>query len=166
MTILGTDVSKAVDIHLGNFPDKWRIQAPGQLISSGLGVFMSLQQAQPHYPEALSRHYGSLPTFSQQHSMSSNPEQPVLIHDTDINPTLCSLMQDYIKHFWIMKHRLLCKTSNINEGDLPTEPKYMRDRKIYCATPTFWVSAMVNTVGRSMQVMPQPITFPTPLLKD
>ncbi len=38
-------------------------------------------------------------------------------------------MREYIRHFWSVQFRLLCKAANVNEKDLPTDPHLVKAGK-------------------------------------
>ena len=52
-----------------------------------------------------------------------------MIRQDDVHPTIKFMMEDYIRHFRSVQLRLLCKAAGITEGDLPTEAKYMSNRR-------------------------------------
>ena len=127
MNIIGTDVSKAVEIRMGNFPDKWKIEAGS---TQGARVTTSmhgrpLAQNSNNVPRA----WGTGPGLSPMPVQSTGMERPVLIRQEDVHPTIRSLMEEYIRHFRSVQLRLLCKAAGITETDLPTEPKYLRHGK-------------------------------------
>jgi hypothetical protein len=127
MNIIGTDVSKAVEIRLGNFPDTWKLEH-SETPSIKAGIAPS-QQQKPAVGTAgkMQRTWAmtqvSPPTLVQ----SSASEHPVLIRQEDIHPTIKTMMEGYIRHFRSVQLRLLCKAAGITEGDLPTEAKYVRN---------------------------------------
>jgi hypothetical protein len=128
MNIIGTDVSKAVEIRLGNFLDK-RKHEQVQPTDTRAMVSSYQQTQKPAAATVGGKHRpwmttpGSLPTPVQ----SSATEQPVLIRQEDIHPAIKHMMEEYIRHFQSVQLRMLCKAAGITEGDLPTEAKYVHN---------------------------------------
>jgi hypothetical protein len=127
MNIIGTDVSKEVEIRMGNFPDKWKVEAAQ---AQGAWGTTSMQgQPLPQAANNPQRTWGTGNGLIPLPVQSTVPERPVLIRQEDVHPTIKSLMEDYIRHFQSVQLRLLCKAAGITETDLPTEQKYLRNGK-------------------------------------
>jgi hypothetical protein len=127
MNIIGTDVFKAVEIRLGNFPEKWKVETVHT--QEARGTSMGQGRQTPHLVNNTSRTWGTGSLITPQPVPSTGPERPVLIRQEDVHPTIKSLMEDYIRHFRSVQLRVLCKAAGITETDLPTEARYLRNGK-------------------------------------
>jgi hypothetical protein len=127
MNIIGTDVSKAVEIRLGNFPDKWKMEHT-QLPNSKV-VATPSQQHRPAVGAAggMQRTWATTQVLPPTPVQSSASERPVLIRQEDVHPTIKTMMEGYIRHFRSVQLRLLCKAAGITEGDLPTDARYVKN---------------------------------------
>jgi hypothetical protein len=134
MNIIGTDVSKGVEIRLGNFPDKWKHdphgsqQAMGRPVSQ-LASGLSRQTTQAYgggeYPGGTPSSFPPLPVKSQ------GMERPVTIQQDDVHPMIRSMMADYVRHFCSVQFRSLCQAAGITETGLPNGIKVCEKWKEY-----------------------------------
>ena len=126
MNIIGTDVSKAVEIRLGNFPDKWKREHGSPSVAKPAATQgQNIPRQATGSAGVTQRTWNATATSPATPVQSSSGERPVLIRQDDIHPTIKMMMVDYIRHFRSVQLRLLCKAAGITEADLPTETKYM-----------------------------------------
>jgi hypothetical protein len=127
---IGTDVSKAVEIRLGNFPDKWKHETahfPGARTATSTVSVPTKHPAQQ--PTTTHRTWGTTLSLPPTPVQSAAMERLVIIWQEDVHPIIKMMMEDYVRHFRSVQLRMLCKASGITENELPMEPKYVRNGK-------------------------------------
>lgn len=132
MNIIGTDVAKGVEIRLGNFPDKWKVEAAAGQRTSGRQGFQTLAGQVRPFPNSMGggqQPTGTPPLFPPLPVQSSGTERPVNIRQDDVHPQIRSMMEEYIRHFRSVQFRALCRAAGVAEADLPVEAKYVHNGK-------------------------------------
>jgi hypothetical protein len=134
MQIIGADVHACREIKMGNFPEKW---LPASAITStyktGATATRVATQGNmafppPGLPPLTATSLGPSTTAGgtvPERAQSASGERNVQIRQSDIHPTIKSLMGPYIAHFRSVQLRNLLRAANIGEQALPTLPQYL-----------------------------------------
>lgn len=126
MQIVGADVHACREIRMGNFPEKWGPRGTvASLAAKGLAhVAVAGGSLPTGQPPRIPANYPSVPPVASQGGTATT-DRPVAIRQSDVHPTIRTLMTPYISHFRSVQFRQLCKAAGISEGDLPTIARYL-----------------------------------------
>lgn len=166
MSILGPDISKAVETCLGNFLEKWRRDTDGGTMTGHpwhddtMKPFLLMFLATVPHLERI------LPMFTPRQVMLFDPEKIVLIQWENVHPKIQELIQDYVRHFRSIQFCLLLKAANVTNTTFLGSKSIFRTAKTSCAIHMSWENVMADIVGMHCMGMSQLIIRQVHLLTN